>query len=194
MSLNMKPLLIVFSGLPGVGKTTLAKKLAEYYKAAYFRIDTIEQGLRDLCKVNVQGEGYRLTYRIAKDNLAIGNAVVIDCCNPWNLTRDEWEQVSIQSNALLIDIEIVCKDKVEHKLRVIKRHNDIENLILPSWEEIEKRKYEEWTKAVIRIDTSNYSIEQSFRQITDEIKKEKYLTTAPAPKISDRCKISSSRK
>lgn len=39
--------LIIFSGLPGSGKTTLASLLATKFKATYLRIDTIEQALRD---------------------------------------------------------------------------------------------------------------------------------------------------
>lgn len=37
----------IFSGLPGVGKTTLAKQLAKAIpNTAYFRIDTIEYYLK----------------------------------------------------------------------------------------------------------------------------------------------------
>ena len=40
--------LYVFSGLPGVGKTSLSQRLAKMRKAAHLRIDTLEQALRDL--------------------------------------------------------------------------------------------------------------------------------------------------
>ena len=36
-------MLIVFSSLPGTGKTTIAKDLAAQTDAVYLRIDTIEQ-------------------------------------------------------------------------------------------------------------------------------------------------------
>ncbi|MDR3159093.1 MAG: AAA family ATPase [Zoogloeaceae bacterium] len=51
----------IFPGLPGVGKTTLARHLAEVSGAAYVRIDTIEQALRDLfAHEELEDEGYRL--------------------------------------------------------------------------------------------------------------------------------------
>lgn len=65
----VKPVLFILSGLPASGKSALAKLLAKEYDAVYLRIDTVEQGLRDICGLDVQGEGYRLSYRIAADNL-----------------------------------------------------------------------------------------------------------------------------
>ncbi|MGQ7249803.1 AAA family ATPase [Halomonas sp. V046] len=47
------PVLYIFSGLPASGKSTLAKQLAAETRSSYLRIDTVEQGLRDLCKFKV---------------------------------------------------------------------------------------------------------------------------------------------
>jgi predicted kinase len=66
-------MLFVFSGLPGVGKSTFAKRFVKDIGATYLRIDTIEQAIRDICKIEVQGEGYRISYRIAEENLKNGN-------------------------------------------------------------------------------------------------------------------------
>ncbi|MBT4161074.1 MAG: AAA family ATPase, partial [Gammaproteobacteria bacterium] len=68
--------LFVFSGLPGTGKSTIAQMLSIQVDGVYLRIDTIEQTLRDLCQIDVEGEGYRLSYRIAQDNLKLGRNVV----------------------------------------------------------------------------------------------------------------------
>jgi len=87
--------LIIFSGLPGSGKSTLACQLASRLGATYLRIDTIEQGLREVCEISqIDGKGYRLTYRIAQENLRAGNIVIADSVNPWNLTRRECNEVA----------------------------------------------------------------------------------------------------
>lgn len=39
------PILYIFSGLPGSGKSSLSKLVARELHAIYLRIDTIEQGL-----------------------------------------------------------------------------------------------------------------------------------------------------
>lgn len=45
-------MLIIFGGLPGVGKTTISKALASELKAVYLRIDTVEQVLKDAAGLN----------------------------------------------------------------------------------------------------------------------------------------------
>ncbi|MDR0477911.1 MAG: AAA family ATPase [Desulfobulbaceae bacterium] len=167
----MKPILFILSGLPASGKSTLAKLIAKKYNSVYLRIDTLEQGLRDLCNFDVQGEGYRLAYRIAIDNLKLGQNVVSDSCNPINLTRKGWEEIAIESDSVFVNIEIVCSDKIEHRKRVEKRKNEVKGLILPTWQEIENREYHPWQSDRIMIDTTNKSIEESFAELS------RYLAT-----------------
>ncbi len=169
----MKPILFIFSGLPATGKSSLSKLTAKEYKAVYLRIDTIEQALRDLCNFNVQGEGYRLAYQVARDNLNLGHNVVADSCNPIILTRREWENVALQINCQYINIEIVCSDMKEHRNRCQNRVIDVERLRLPTWDEILNREFDPWEGKRITIDTTSQSIEQSFDQLKAQI--EKYL-------------------
>jgi predicted kinase len=149
--------LYAFSGLPGSGKTTLAQLLARRIGAAHLRIDTIEQALRDLCSIDVQGEGYRLAYRVASDVLKAGGSVVADSCNPIELTRREWEQVARDADARLRNIEVVCSDPRQHRDRVETRVSTIPGLRLPSWLDVETREYHAWTVDRVVVDTSGRS-------------------------------------
>ena len=148
-------LLITFSGLPGSGKSTLAKELARKKNAVYLRIDTIEQALRDLCDFNVQSEGYRITYRIAADNLKLGINVVADSCNPLDCTRQEWIHVALSNQAYFINIEVQCSNPTEHRTRVETRILEVLGLKLPTWEEVKNREFHPWKENRILIDTAN---------------------------------------
>ncbi len=162
--------LYIFSGLPGAGKTALAKSLSAHIKASYLRIDTVEVGISDLCNFKVEGEGYRLSYRIAADNLRIGNAVVADSCNPIKLTRREWQGVATSNNSFYTNIEIICSDKGEHKKRIEERDCDIPGSIQPSWKQVIEREYDPWAEERIRIDTAGKSIKESFNDLLSKLK------------------------
>ena len=166
---SSEPILYIFSGLPGAGKSTLAKSISKILKAVYIRIDTIEQGIRDLCKFDVQAEGYRLAYKIVEDNLKIGNNVISDQCNPINLTRKEWNEVAIKNNCKYMNIEVLCSNKEEHKNRIENRKAEVENLKLPSWKEVMEREYEPWNEKHITIDTANKTIEECTKELMEKI-------------------------
>ena len=167
--MNKRPTLYVFSGKTGVGKTTLSQQLATRLAAAYLRIDTIEQALRDLCGIDVQSEGYCLAYRIAADNLRLGLSVVADSCNPIDLTRDAWEAVARQSQAGHINIEVFCSDRKEHRERIESRKSTIAGLALPGWNEVEAREYHAWTRPRIVIDTWRRSESESFEELLSKL-------------------------
>lgn len=163
------PILFIFSGLPGVGKTTLARQLAQATGAVFLRIDTIEQGLREICGLSVGGEGYRLSYRIASDNLQQGHNVIADCCNPVALTRNEWNAVAQANTALCINIEVICSNQDEHRRRVENRVSDITGFRLPSWPEVLQREYHAWHQNVIRIDTAGTSPDECLATLLAKI-------------------------
>jgi len=161
--------LFIFAGLPGTGKTTLSQLLAMRLGAAYLRIDTVEQALRDLCHFSVEGEGYGLSYRIAADNLRLGNDVVADSCNPIELTRREWEHIAIDNAADFINIEVVCSDRREHQRRVEARSSSVPGLRLPTWREVVEREYHSWSQQRIIIDTAVRSTEECLAALLVEL-------------------------
>lgn len=165
----VQPTLYIFSGLPGSGKTTLSQLLAKKVGAAHVRVDTIEQALRDLCSIHVQGEGYRLAYRVASDILHAGVSVVADSCNPIELTRREWEQVALVAGARYVNIEVICSNTTEHRNRVETRPSTIPGLKMPTWSDVESREYHEWTVERFVIDTADKTESQCLNALLSKI-------------------------
>ena len=165
-------LLVVIGGLPGVGKTSISKKLANIMNAVYLRIDTIEQSLikaEGVEKLQVGGGGYYIAAAIAKDNLKAGNVVIADSVNPITLTRDIWKRAA-EPDFNMLEVEIICLDKIEHRRRVNERIADIDGHNVPTWDEVEAREYETWTTASITIDTAKVNIDEAVEQLIHQIK------------------------
>jgi len=156
--------LVIFSGLPATGKTTIARELAAQVAAVYLRIDSIEQALRDQ-GIRVEGEGYRASHAIAEDNLRLGRIVVADSVNPWPLTRAEWRAVAVRAGVPSIDVEIVCSDAEMHRQRVEQRVADIPGHLPPSWDDVVRRDYRPWDSDRLQIDTARVPIAEAVSRI-----------------------------
>lgn len=153
-------MLYIFGGLPGTGKTTLARHLATQVQAVHLRIDTIEQALRDTGSLVSGAEGYVVAYRLAADNLRLGLDVIADSVNAIEVTRTAWKEVAKTAGTPFLEIEVICSNEPEHRKRVETRLSDIEAFPMPTWHEIKSRTYEPWDADIV-IDTAGQTLDTS---------------------------------
>ncbi|KQQ82905.1 hypothetical protein ASF73_18775 [Xanthomonas sp. Leaf131] len=159
--------LVVFGGLPGVGKSSIAQRLLTHCNAVYLRIDSIEQALRysGALAHDVGPAGYLVAYAIAEANLRQGQVVVADSVNPLPVTRDAWRDVARRTHSRLLEIEVVCSDRDVHRQRVESRHSEVAGLRMPDWSSVLAHDYVAWTEPHWVIDSAVLSAEQAVAEI-----------------------------
>ncbi len=160
-------MLIVLSGLPGTGKTTIAREILALFPATYLRIDTIEQALRsaDVLAGDVGPSGYVVACALARSNLAVGQSVLADCVNPLPVTREAWRAVAAEGLSRIVEVEIVCSDAAEHRRRVEQRTVDVPGLVPPTWASVQQHEYLPWTTQRLVIDTATTSARDAAQRI-----------------------------
>jgi len=164
-------MLIVLGGLPGSGKTTIAKALASRLAAAHIRVDSIEQALlRSRETGTIETAGYAVAWAVAADCLRAGTIVVADSVNPLAVTREAWRAVAADAGRPTLEIEIVCTDRVEHRRRVETRAADIPGHVQPLWSEVVGREYEPWTSANLVIDTASTEVDAAVEAIVARLR------------------------
>jgi predicted kinase len=165
-------MLVILGGLPGAGKTAIARGLARRLEAVHLRIDSIEQAIRDagLGERSMDDAGYRVAYAVAADNLRLGRIVIADSVNPIPITRDAWRDVATRAQVRAVEMEVVCSDPGEHRRRVETRDNDIHGAPPLAWADVVARDYRVWDRHRIVIDTALQTVDRSVAEAYDAIR------------------------
>ena len=161
-------MLIIFGGLPGAGKTTIAKALAKQLKAVYLRVDTVEQVLKREAKLEGP-EGYMVCWAQALENLKLGMTVVADSVNAIQVTREAWQKVAKDASVTFLEVELQCSDDREHQRRIETRDADIVGHQLPTWDNVQQRQYESWLPHLV-FDTAKQTVNEIVEEILLRIK------------------------
>ena len=166
-------MLVVIGGLPGTGKTTIARLVAEQVNAIYIRIDAIEQALRVALELaaDVGDAGYVVAYAISEANLALGHTVVADCVNPLTVTRAAWRNVAKETASPIVEVEVTCSDATEHRRRVERREIDIPGLVAPTWAAVMARDYEPWAEPRVAVDTAQMTAVEAAFTIVEAVRR-----------------------
>ena len=151
--------IIVVSGLPVTGKSTLAEGLAKKLMLPIFSVDPIESaiiksGVKRSFKTGLAA--YLVAETLAAEHLKLDISVIIDAVSPVKESRDMWYSLSSQHDAQLVVIECVL-DSDLHKKRIEVRVRNMHGIPEVTWEDVEncRKEYLNWEKDRLVLDTAD---------------------------------------
>jgi len=148
--------LIVISGLPGSGKSTVAKRLAGDLGCAVISVDTIERGLHEAGVDPEQPIGlaaYAVANRLADVQLGLGHTVIADAVNHHPDARQAWLDLAAAHGVDVRVIHVECSDEELHRQRLETRDHELR--VVP-WERVVelREKWTPWPVETEAVDTS----------------------------------------
>lgn len=130
--------LIVFSGLPGTGKSALAEAVGRELSIPVFAKDWLEATLlsSELQPINPEkplgSVGYQLLTILAERQLMLGQSVILDSVASTESIRTTWRELVTRCTAGWAVIECICSDAAIHRSRLENRQRNI-----PGWHELD---------------------------------------------------------
>lgn len=142
-------MLIVISGLPATGKTTLASALAQRVHGVHLSVDAVEDallrsGLEPRWTTGVAA--YEAVGAAAQQNLVLGLSVVVDAVNESEAARQVWRDAATRAGDIVQFVLLLPPDLAEHQRRLRTRERGLEQVPEPTWSQVEQRMrvYEPW--------------------------------------------------
>lgn len=124
--------LIIFTGLPGTGKSSIAEMVGQTLGCPVFAKDWLEATLRRSGLVENTGyAAYELLTTLAKRQLRLGQSAVLDSVASITAVREQWRTLAQTHQADWRVIECVCSEQTLHKMRLAERQRNI-----PGWHEL----------------------------------------------------------
>ncbi len=126
---------IMFTGLPGTGKSVLSEQAARMLGCPLFSKDMIEATLWRSgvgSEANSGWAAYELMTSLAECQLRLGQSVVLDSVATYERIRSRWRDLAAAHGATFVTVECVCSDEELHQSRLAQRQRSI-----PGWYEIQ---------------------------------------------------------
>lgn len=167
----IEPTLILFAGMPGSGKTTLARIVAQQLKLPIFSKDRVQRVLRDhhLAAENT-GDGYYIILDMADEQLSLGVSVVLDATFPLDHFRMVASETAARHQARFCAFYCYCSDDALWQERMSSRVQYVPGWKPVGWDDVLRMRqyYQPWDDNALTIDSLRSS-EENIALVLDAI-------------------------
>ncbi|HJR78745.1 MAG TPA: ATP-binding protein [Anaerolineales bacterium] len=135
----MQTTLVIFSGLPGTGKSTLAEKLARELRWPLLCIDDVVGEIPEHPNMAFWDSKVAILLGLTETQLKSGVSVIVDSVF-MNLDRNHAQELARKHKARFLPIYVFVSDENVWKERVATRYLEFKKNNIATWEQIQHQR------------------------------------------------------
>jgi predicted kinase len=173
--------LILFAGMPGSGKTTLARMVSRRLKIPAFAKDRAQRILRDHhLAPEHSGDGYYIILDLADEQLSLGLSVILDATFPLDHFRTVASEIAARHKAKFCAIYCTCSDENVWRERMNHRVQYVPGWKPVGWSDVERMQeyYQPWNDNALLVDSMD-TPEHNLPIVLEYIQNAGYRTYMP---------------
>jgi predicted kinase len=169
-AIEMQTTLVIFSGLPGTGKSTLADKLAHELRWPLLRIDDVIGEIPENPNVAFWDSKVAILLSLTETQLQLGLSVIVDSVF-MNKDRNHAQNIARKHHALFRPIYVFVSDENVWKERVAIRYKESNNKDVATWEQIQHQHghFRKWEPDTALFIDSLHSFDRNYEAVLNYV-------------------------
>jgi predicted kinase len=162
----MEMKLIIFSGLPGTGKSTLANRLARELQLPLLCIDDVIGEVPPGAGISFWDSKVAILLRLVEVQLDLGLSVIVDSVF-MNKDRNHAQELARKVDARFYPIHVYVSDDQVWKRRVNARNDEMNDKDVASWDRIQHQRgrFRSWEPDTALFVDSLLSVDENYEAV-----------------------------